>query len=120
MDSDGIEQKTSTSNDEEKEDEEIVLNDFGDLSSYVEANELDSNMGLRMVLERYDVGLVKEHVIKTRFLLDGNAPCVIRIVGDNEEEGDVEVAKSDTAEAESNENGEGSTVSFYSAFIDFH
>lgn len=68
------------------EEEEIVLNDFGDLSSYVDSDELDSNMGLRMILERYDVGLVKEHVIKTRFLLDGNAPCVIRVVGDDEEQ----------------------------------
>ena len=73
---------------------EIVLNDFGDLSLYVESDELNSNMGLRMILERYDVGLVKEHVIKTRFLLDGNVPCVLRVVGDDEEQN--EEQKDDT------------------------
>ena len=74
--------------DETKEQVEIVLNDFGDLSSYVENNELESNMGLRMVLERYDLGLVKDHVLKTRFILDGNVPCVLRVVGDNIEDGE--------------------------------
>ena len=68
-----------------KEGQEVVLNDFGDLSSYVEDNVLDSKMGFRMVLERYDLGLVKEHIIKTRFLLDGNVPCVLRVVGDEED-----------------------------------
>jgi hypothetical protein len=67
------------------ESEEIVLNYFGDLSPYVESDGLASNMGLRMVLERYDVGMVREHVMKTRYLLNGNAPCVIRVVGGEEE-----------------------------------
>lgn len=70
--------------DEEKSNEEVVLNDFGDLSPYVEAGLLDSNMGFRMILERYDVGLVREHVNKTRFLLNGNPPSVLRVVGDEE------------------------------------
>jgi len=64
-----------------QDEAEIVLNDFGDLSPYVEAGQLESNMALRMVLERYDTGLVKEHVNKTRFLLEGSAPCVLRVVG---------------------------------------
>ncbi len=68
------------------ESEEVVLNYFNDLSSYVESYGLASNMGLRMVLERYDVGMAREHVMKTRFLLNGNAPCVIRVVGGEEEE----------------------------------
>ena len=76
---------TDPTQEECKEGQEVVLNDFGDLSSYVEDNVLDSKMGFRMVLERYDLGLVKEHVIKTRFLLDGNVPCVLRVVGDEEE-----------------------------------
>lgn len=77
----------SVHNNEQKgESEEVVLNYFSDLSPYVESDGLTSNMGLRMVLERYDVGMVKEHVMKTRFLLNGNAPCVIRVVGGEEEE----------------------------------
>lgn len=78
----------SLSNDQSEEKDgggsEIVLNDYGDLAPYVEENQLDSNTGIRMVLERYDVGSVKEHVMKTRILLDGNAPCVLRVVGDDE------------------------------------
>jgi hypothetical protein len=110
--------------DEEKRDDnggEIVLNDYGDLSPYVETNELDSNMGLRMVLERYDAGLVKEHVIKTRFLLDGNAPCVLRVVSDEqsdgdkdgEEEGASDNVNANVANGEKNEKeGENSAVSY--------
>lgn len=106
LDSDGVQQHT---NNDEGKDEEITLNDFGDLSTYVESNDLDSNMGLRMVLERYDVGLVKEHVMKTRFLLDGNAPCVLRVIGDNGDEVDGEAGNE---ASQGNEDSEGSTVSF--------
>ncbi len=96
---------------EDTKHEEVVLNEFGDLTSYVESNGLASNMGFRIVLERYDVGLVKEHVIKTRYLLDGNAPCVLRVVG---EEGD---AKSDDKDTEENDENAKVSVDVTSLFI---
>jgi hypothetical protein len=61
--------------------EEIVLNDYEDLSMLVEDGLLQSNMGLRMVLLQYDLGKVKVHVDKTRLLLYGNVPVVAGIAG---------------------------------------
>ena len=60
---------------------EIVFNDYDDLTLLAQSGKLTSRMGLRMVLERYNLGTVKDHVFKTRFLLDGNAPSVLGVVG---------------------------------------
>jgi protein TIF31 len=56
----------------------IVLDEYGDLHSVAE--HLKDGMGLRMVLERYDVMGVKDHLHRLRFLLDGNAPTVTTLV----------------------------------------
>lgn len=66
--------------------EDVVLNEYELLSSMVDSGELRSNMGFRMVLERYNEGTLKDHVQRTRVLLDGNIPYVLGLVGANETE----------------------------------
>ena len=51
----------------------LVLDDYGDLSPLVEKG-LESGSAFRVVLERYDAALVRDHVIRLRSLLEGNAP----------------------------------------------
>jgi protein TIF31 len=64
--------------------DEIILNDYELLQGLVESGDLHSNMGLRMVLERYDAGGLKDHFMKTRMLLDGNPPYVLSLHGPGE------------------------------------
>jgi len=70
--------------------EEIVLDDFGDLTPYATYFE-EGYCRIRIVLERYDAAAVKDHVMRIRSLLDGNPPFVVSLVDDGaqqkEEEG---------------------------------
>ncbi len=84
--------------------EEIVLNDFEDLTLLAGSGQLQSGSGLRMVLERYNLGNIKDQVFKTRFLFDGNAPSVLSVIGGTPAS---EVPKEDADGENSNiENGE--------------
>ena len=62
--------------DEAEPSEGLVLDEFGDLSSLLlEGGEgLQDGSGFRVVLERYDIALIKDHIARLRTLLDGNAP----------------------------------------------
>jgi protein TIF31 len=51
----------------------LVLDDYGDLTSLVESG-LQDGSAFRVVLERYDTALVRDHVGRLRSLLEGNAP----------------------------------------------
>ena len=51
----------------------FVLDDYGDLSPLLEKG-LESGSAFRVVLERYDAASVRDHVIRLRSLLEGNAP----------------------------------------------
>ena len=51
----------------------LVLDDYGDLTSLVDSG-LKDGSAFRIVLEKYDVALVRDHVTRLRSLLDGNAP----------------------------------------------
>jgi protein TIF31 len=51
----------------------VVVDDYGDLTPLLEKG-LKDGSAFRIVLERYDVGMVRDHVARTRILLDGNAP----------------------------------------------
>ena len=62
-----------------KEDN-VVLDEYGDLTSLLgdaDGEVLDGlkdGSGFRIVLERYDVVLIRDHIARLRTLLDGNAP----------------------------------------------
>eukprot|EP00557_Chaetoceros_sp_GSL56_P006762 CAMPEP_0176493360 /NCGR_PEP_ID=MMETSP0200_2-20121128/9508_1 /TAXON_ID=947934 /ORGANISM="Chaetoceros sp., Strain GSL56" /LENGTH=1500 /DNA_ID=CAMNT_0017891019 /DNA_START=61 /DNA_END=4563 /DNA_ORIENTATION=- len=71
-----------------EECEDIVLNEYELLSTLVDSGDLHSNMGFRMVLERYNEGTLRDHVQRTKVILDGNIPYVLGLVGANETEQD--------------------------------
>mmetsp|Transcript_59557 Transcript_59557/g.145972 ORF Transcript_59557/g.145972 Transcript_59557/m.145972 type:complete len:1590 (+) Transcript_59557:309-5078(+) len=72
-----------------------ILDDFGDLSLLESNGVLKDGSAFRIVLERYDAATVRDHVVRLRTLLDGNAPTALSLL-DDEEEG---------AGAGKNENG---------------
>ena len=53
----------------------LVLDEYGDLSFLLEKG-LQDGSAFRIVLERYDVGQVRDHISRLRSLLDGNAPSL--------------------------------------------
>ncbi|KAL3922717.1 MAG: hypothetical protein SGILL_002055 [Bacillariaceae sp.] len=57
------------------ETQPIVLDEYGDLAPLLEQG-LEDNSAFRIVLERYDASLIKDHVIRLRSILEGNAPAV--------------------------------------------
>ena len=90
---------TTTINGEENE--ELELDDYGDLSILVDVLEkkgrvgdpidnkiiIDaSNLAFRVVLERYDVASIRDHMVRVRQLLEGNAPHLITLKGGEEDE----------------------------------
>lgn len=60
----------------------VVLDDFGDLTMLLEDGLTDGS-AFRIVLERYDAAAVRDHVVRLRSLLDGNAPTVTSFVDDS-------------------------------------
>eukprot|EP00571_Detonula_confervacea_P014814 CAMPEP_0172301126 /NCGR_PEP_ID=MMETSP1058-20130122/3069_1 /TAXON_ID=83371 /ORGANISM="Detonula confervacea, Strain CCMP 353" /LENGTH=1681 /DNA_ID=CAMNT_0013011137 /DNA_START=41 /DNA_END=5082 /DNA_ORIENTATION=+ len=97
----------------EKEEEELVLDEYGDLSillPLLQSTELASSestdngnganaaspekkiilnatnqIAIRVVLEKYDVASTRDHMMRVRQLLEGNAPYVTSLVGEEEE-----------------------------------
>jgi protein TIF31 len=55
------------------DEKSLVLDDYGDLTSLLESG-LQDGSAFRVVLERYDTALVRDHVGRLRSLLEGNAP----------------------------------------------
>jgi hypothetical protein len=98
--------------------EEIVLNDYEDLSMLAEEGLLQSNMGLRMVLLKYDLGKIKIHVDKARLLFYGNVPVVAGIAGaGNKEQADDDEQSGNKTNPEGNLNdGDTSDVSKFHVF----
>jgi len=79
---------TATKKSEEKS-EDIVLDEFGDLTSLLgggESEGLKDGSGFRIVLERYDIALIRDHITRFRTLLNGNAPTSVSL---DEGSGDV-------------------------------
>ena len=68
-----MEPQTPPSSQDETINSPKVLDDYGDLLPLVE-NGLTDGSAFRVVLERYDVASVRDHVTRLRSLLDGNAP----------------------------------------------
>lgn len=73
---------TSSSGTPTKEGTPVVLDDFGDLTMLLEDGLTDGS-AFRIVLERYDAAAVRDHVVRLRSLLDGNAPTVTSFVDDS-------------------------------------
>jgi protein TIF31 len=61
-----------------EKDQSLVLDDYGDLTSLADSG-LQDGSAFRVVLERYDVALIRDHVTRLRSLLDGNAPSSISL-----------------------------------------
>lgn len=93
-----------------------VLDDFGDLSLLDANGLLTDGSAFRVVLERYDAATVRDHVMRLRALLDGNAPTTLSLGGpgaagaeEEEEElapvtiGDEDVPADKTADAKDGE-----------------
>ena len=60
-------------------DDGIVLDEFGDLTSLLDTGDtkvegLRDGSRFRIVLERYDIASIRDHIARLRTLLDGNAP----------------------------------------------
>eukprot|EP00980_Cylindrotheca_fusiformis_P030061 scaffold24294_cov186-Cylindrotheca_fusiformis.AAC.4 len=70
--------------DENKDENSTVLDDYGDLSLLLDDG-LQDGSALRIVLERYNVAQVRDHVVRLRSLLDGNAPSVVSLDDSDEE-----------------------------------
>jgi hypothetical protein len=58
-----------------QEVDSMALDDYGDLSLLLDKG-LKDGSAFRVVLERYDVAQVRDHVVRLGSLLDGNAPSV--------------------------------------------
>lgn len=102
-------------------EEELVLDDYGDLSPLLEVLEKEgkvgdpidnkiiidaSNYAFRVVLERYDAASIRDHLVRVRQLLEGNAPHLVTLVGDEV----VEVKKEDQKDVKKEDGVNGGEV----------
>ena len=79
--------------------DEVVLDDFTDLSPYLERGLTSDRAALRIVLERYNVAGVRDHVGRLQQLFDGLVPSVTTLAEGAEEEQqpvDAEAEKEET------------------------
>jgi len=69
---------TTTATTQTDAEKALVLDEFGDLTSLLcdgdDDDGLKDGSGFRIVLERYDIALIRDHIARLRTLLDGNAP----------------------------------------------
>ena len=81
---------------EEAKQEGLVLDEYGDLTSLFRENGqgLEDGSSFRVVLERYDIALIHDHIARLRTLLDGNAPTSVSL---DESAGDAAAAASEQA-----------------------
>jgi hypothetical protein len=124
--------------------DEIELDDYGDLSILLDVLEKEGNhvkdkddssppttgnnnnkiiidassFAFRVVLEKYNVASIRDHMVRVRQLLEGNAPHLTTLMGDLEEEDTVEeegkasvekkeqIAKKDNSESGDDEDKE--------------
>ena len=88
--------KTADGNDEAQADE-VVLDDFTDLSPYLERGLTSDKAALRIVLEQYNVAGVRDHVARLRQIFDGLVPSVTTLADGVEEEQPVGAAEAEKA-----------------------
>lgn len=64
-----------------------VFDDYSDMQSMIPQGLVDGS-ALRIVLERYDASLIKDHIIRLRSLFEGNIPTVLSLDATDEAGGD--------------------------------
>ena len=80
----------TSNNDENEFEEDIVLDDYSDLSSYVTYINGHNYKCIRVVLESYNLSSVKDHIIRIRSLVnDGNCPHLKCLIMSDEDENEV-------------------------------
>ena len=84
---------------DDEDADEVVLDDFTDLSPYLERGLTSDKAALRIVLERYNVAGVRDHVGRLQQLFDGLVPSVTTLA-EGAEEGEQQPVE---AEAEKEE-----------------
>ena len=84
---------------DDEDADEIVLDDFTDLSPYLERGLTSDKAALRIVLERYNAAGVRDHVGRLQQLFDGLVPSVTTLA-EGAEEGEQQPVE---AEAEKEE-----------------
>eukprot|EP00536_Pseudo-nitzschia_multiseries_P004463 jgi/Psemu1/253640/estExt_Genewise1Plus.C_740059 len=82
----------TTASNETDAEKAMVLDEFGDLTSLLSDDGLKDGSGFRIVLERYDIALIRDHIARLRTLLDGNAPNSVSL---DESGGDATTQTSD-------------------------
>ena len=55
-----------------------LLDDYGDLTPLLNSG-LEDGSAFRIVLERYDVALIRDHITRLKSLLEGNAPSAFSL-----------------------------------------
>lgn len=78
-----------------------ILDEFGNLTRLVEQGWHDKEAAFEIVLERYDLAGIKDHVQRLRSILAGNAPAVTSLLEDDD------VAGTDPAQEEEEGGGGG-------------
>lgn len=82
------EEKEAHLDDDDDDDDEarsqlLVLDEWSDLTPLLAVGLCDG-AAFRMVLQRYDAAAIKDHVLRLRSLLNGNAPAVMALQDDDE------------------------------------
>jgi hypothetical protein len=85
-------------------EEEIVLDEFTDLNPYMDHGLHSDNAALRIVLERYDVAGVRDHVARLRVIFDGLVPNVTTLAEGEDAAGEEKKAEEKGKESDYSEN----------------
>lgn len=98
--------KTADANDEAQANE-VVLDDFTDLSPYLQRGLTSDKAALRIVLERYNAAGVRDHVVRLRQIFDGLVPSVTTLADGVEDDQPAGGAEAETEKAATAATDEG-------------
>merc|ERR1711957_16886 len=99
-----------TIHDKDKDNEaEMVLDEYGDLNSLLVHGEnvLQDGSGFRIILERYSIALVRDHIVRLRSLLGGNCPNSVSLDEGGGDGGADDIESSPSKEKETKRGHEG-------------
>lgn len=78
-----------------------ALDEYGNLTKLVEEGWHEKDAAFEIVLERYDLAAVKDHVARLRSLLSGNAPAIVSLIDEEDTHQTDDEASKDSKEAPS-------------------